>query len=143
MLFTYLLDRKSQRHFLSPPIRIQMCGDAMKNLVKHSPIVNALPYMTKCQLKTFLKTVSPEFVRCVCEICHNLLKANIPISTNQHSKLKKHKKIIRALAARGKSLKQKKILINQRGGFAFLPLLAPLLASAVGGLVGKAIGKRI
>jgi len=115
----------------------------MKNVIKQAAIVRSFPDLNKCQLKAVLKNASPALVKALCEICHNLLKGNIPLSSCQCNKLKKHKKFIRALAAKGGNFSKKKKIINQQGGFAFLPLLAPLIASAIGGIAGKAIGKRI
>jgi hypothetical protein len=115
----------------------------MRNVAKQNAIFQALPQLNKQQLKAVLRNSSPAFVKAVCEISLNLLKSNLPLTPCQHKKFKKHKKLIRSLATRGDSLDRKKRLINQKGGFAFLPLLAPLLASAIGGVIGKAVGKRI
>lgn len=120
-------------------------GGRMSSLKKNVPVLAALGRVNKKQAKTLIKDSSPDLIHCICEICHNLLQDNIPLSECDLKKVKKHKKIIRALATRGESVKKKKkIILNQKGGILpFLPLLLPALASAAGGLIGKAIGKRI
>lgn len=115
----------------------------MKNVTKHAPVLEAFKVLNKKQTKAVIKDAHPQLISCICELCLNLLKNNIPVSNCTLKKVKKHKKLIRALATKGESVAKKKKLISQKGGFAFLPLLAPLLASAIGGVVGKAIGKRI
>lgn len=124
-----------------------MCGgkatSKMRNVAKQAPLLEAFRVLNKKQLKAVIRDAHPNLIHSICEVCHNLLKANIPLSNCQLKKVKKHKKVIRALAAKGQSVSKKKKILNQRGGFAFLPLLAPLLASAIGGIVGKAVGKRI
>lgn len=108
-----------------------------RNLSKHAPVLQAFRHMSPKQLKAVVKDAKPDFIRCVCEICMNLLKNNIPVSPCEKKKLKKHKRTIRALAKTGESVKKKKKVILQKGSFAFLPLLAPLVASVVGGLLGR------
>ena len=65
----------------------------------------------------------------------NLLKGNIPLSKTQYDKFYKCKDAIRTLANRKNSLKAKKEVINQRGGF--LNVLLPLALTAIIELIHK------
>ena len=56
-------------------------------------------------------------IEAVSECTINLLKGNIPLSKTQYDKFYKCKDAIRTLANRKNSLKTKKEIINQRGGF--------------------------
>ena len=69
------------------------------------------------------------------EICINLLRGNIPMSLAIQKKLKRHKKALRLLAQKRGTIKEKKKLIHQQGGF--LHFLAPLAVSAVSSFLRK------
>lgn len=62
----------------------------------------------------------------ISEIARNLIKGNIPLSCSRKRKLQKFKKDIREMAKKTTTLKRRKAIINQRGGF--LPgLLIPAI----------------
>jgi hypothetical protein len=65
-------------------------------------------------------------VQSICEIAYNCLNNNIPLTEAQYKKLSPHKKTLRRLAKRGESIKRKRGVIRQCGGF-LLPLLAPII----------------
>src|ERR1700755_1724463 len=75
-----------------------------------------------------------KLTKCVCEICLNLIKGNIPLNKPQKVKLRRHKNIIRKLARKVKNLKNKMKLL-QKGSGVFLPLLfsviSPLLSKII------------
>lgn len=67
-----------------------------------------------------------EFIKTLSEISLNFLKGNITHSKNINKKLKKFKKKLRTLACSKRSVKVKRNILNQKGGF--LPtLIASLL----------------
>ena len=56
-------------------------------------------------------------INALSEITLNLLKKNIPVSKKTIGRLKPHKNLLRSIAEKGASLKQrKKLLMRQRGG---------------------------
>jgi len=81
--------------------------------------------------KVILKNSNSDFVKCLCEVCINVLNGNINLKKDEKLKLKKHKKLLRYLSNRKKSLSLKKDRLVQSGSGFLIPLLAPL----VGGLV--------
>ena len=96
---------------------------------------NSLPpdiqkYMTS-------EKMSDELLRCICEICFNILKRNVPVSEDQFKDLSHYKSIIKLLSKQSvhKRCKRKKLKLIGRG---FLPLLfsiiTPLISSMVGSL---------
>lgn len=119
----------------------------MSNRLKnHIHELHTLKSCKPCQRNSYLENASEELVHCLCEVCHNILKGNIPLSKDQLNKLGKHKNLMRRLAnVQGKitkkSLKDKKqIIYSQKGGF--LPLiLTPLLAIASDLIADKLIPK--
>lgn len=88
--------------------------------------------------KQLLKRATKSNIRCLCEICLNVLRGNVPLDTRSKNKLKKHRKNIETFAKKSVSLKKKKnLLVNQRGGFAgllaslALPILTSIVSSAL------------
>lgn len=75
-----------------------------------------------------------KFVQCICEICLNLLKGNVPVNKPQKKKLHSHKNIIRKLAHNVKNIKNKKKLL-QKGGGVFLPLLFTIIGPIISKLI--------
>lgn len=110
-----------------------------KNIRKHQHFLQILAKSHPSQRKALVRTATTEQIKCLCEICLNILVGNVPVNIQ---KLKKHKNTLRKLAKKTCSIKKKKkLLINQTGGF--LPLLAPAIVSALGGILGRVIGKRL
>lgn len=93
------------------------------------------------QRKKLLSKASTSQIRSLSDCAHNILIKNIPLSSGQFSKLKKHKNIIRQLGTKGISLKnKKKLLVQQKGGF-LMSILAPILASLGGTLISSLLPK--
>jgi len=99
-----------------------------KLLKKYFHHLHVLKDCGSCQKrKNFVKNCQNDFVKCLCEVCDNLLKGNIPVNKEQRKKLYRHRNTIRFLASRkNKSLALKKRKLIQHGG-AFLPILLPPL----------------
>ena len=65
-----------------------------------------------------MKAADKELVDAVCECALNVLKENVRLSPLQKQRLAKHKRALRALARKGRSLQTKKALL-QKGGKKF------------------------
>ena len=87
--------------------------------------------------KKVLKVVPNDFVHCVSECCHNVLKGNVSMTPAQKHRLYPKRRLIRMLADKKVSVTKKKKELNQQGGF--LPILAPLLAPAIAPVIGKVV----
>jgi len=100
-----------------------------KLLEKYFHHLHVLKDCNSCQRNLFLKKSSNDFVKCICEVCHNLLKGNIPIDKKQKRNLYRYRNVLRFLASRkNTSVAVKRRKLIQKGG-AFLPLLLPPLLS--------------
>ena len=68
------------------------------------------------------------------KIALNLLKGNIVIPNSSFKRLKPHKSKLLYLTRKKPSLKQKKAVLNQKGGFisAIASLIAPLATELLG-----------
>ena len=69
------------------------------------------------------------------EVALNLLKGNIIVPSSSFKRLKPHQSKLLYLTRKKPSLKQKKEVLNQKGGF--LPPLAALIAPLAVDLLGK------
>ena len=73
-------------------------------------------------------------IQAVSECIQNIIEGNVPVSKEQLTLLKRYKTVLRALASRCRPIKQKKQLLQQKGGF--LSAILPIALNALGGLVG-------
>ena len=74
-------------------------------------------------------------VKGLCEVCKNILLGNLPVSVEQKRKLNIHKRKLRKFADKSISLKKKKKLIGQRGGW--LGAVASIALPFIAGLLKK------
>ena len=107
---------------------------------KHGTMVMALAQAAPTFRKKVLEQVPPDFVKCVSECCHNVLKGNVPLSDSQKRRLHPQRRLLRLFADKKISTIKKKKVLNQHGGFLPLlgllaPAIAPILGSVVKGIV--------
>ena len=102
---------------------------------KHAAILQALCHLSNEQRVAILKKADPKLIRCICECALNILRGNVTLKQAYKHRLKRHATILRRLADKNGSWKNKKRLIVQRGGFLPL-LLAPILGTVLSRLIG-------
>lgn len=105
------------------------------NLEEFDCLLRALNLMSPRQRRAFFELASIKQMRIFEEACYNLVKnKNI---TQKDIKLlaKKYGPIIKVLAQKKFSVKAKKSILTQKGGF--LSALLPVLASIVTSLISK------
>jgi len=99
-----------------------------------------LHVLGKCNKKKFRKNIlkycDDDIIKTIAEIAINILNGNNKISPAQKAKLKKHKKQLRFLACAKKSIKAKRKILVQHGGF-----LPTLIGTILSGVIGKLISK--
>jgi len=106
-----------------------------QRLKDHAAVLRCLARTRpECRLK-ILNNASPELLKCICECAQNTLNKNVTLSDAQLKRLAPHKRIVRELASRKISLKNKKRrIVKQKGGF-LLPLLKPILTTVLTNLL--------
>lgn len=87
--------------------------------------------------RALIREGGTDLVHSLCEICLNILKSNIDLTTEEKKALKKHKNIIRYLAKKKNSITSKRKFLLQKGGGIFLALLAPLIGSLISKLASS------
>ncbi len=101
-----------------------------KRLQENQPFLHLLARSSAKRRKSLLHQATKEELASLFEICFNILRGNLPLSTHMHKKLKREKQTLRTLADKKISLKHKKKVVNQKGGFlgAIAKLALPILA---------------
>ena len=87
------------------------------------------------QRKQLIDKATRHDINAISECSLNLLKNKIPLNKLQYRKLYKCKHDIRKLASKSNSMRKKKDIIEQRGGF--LSTLLPLAITAITALIHK------
>lgn len=100
---------------------------------KHqAEILRSLCYLPKTERFALLRQVDLRLIRLICECSYNVLRGNVPLTSQQKNHLQKHVKQLRLLTRRGDKIEKKRQII-QRGGGGFLPaLLIPIVTSLLG-----------
>lgn len=98
-------------------------------LQRNLALLRTLVVSSPQQRKALLCAASDDLVSAISEIALNTLKGNVPLSTHQMRVLKKKRGIIKKLSNKKLSIKAKKSLVKQSGGFigSLLSFAVPLL----------------
>ena len=108
---------------------------------KQSRVQQHLPFLCTCfksngkQRKDMIAHANKGQMEAIGEIALNLLKGNMVIPNSSFKRLKPHKSKLLYLTRKKPSLKRKKAVLNQKGGF--LSALASLIAPLATELLGK------
>lgn len=84
--------------------------------------------------KAILENVNDDFIKTLTEIIFNTLNGNTTLKPKDHTILTRYKKELRLLSKSNGSVKSKRKVLIQKGGF--LPVL---LSSLLAGFIGKLI----
>ena len=113
-------------------------------LEKYIDLLQLLQKAKPSQRKHIIEMANGQFIKLICECCLNVLRGNVPLTPARKRNLKKFAPIMRQVASkadRNKSLKRKRELLVQNGGF--LPALLAPIVSLAGGLIGELVGKHL
>ena len=113
----------------------------IKKLQEQVPYLEALkqPRQGVRRRRALIEAGGAPLIKCLGECCHNILQGVVPVDEVTRRKLKRHAKQIREVADPKVSLKRKRAVLVQRGGF--LPALLVPVLSAVSGLVGSLLNR--
>ena len=103
---------------------------------KEATFLTALYHLNVEQRKALLRKAHAKLVRRICDCALNVLIDNVPLSKEHKSRLRKHAKVLRKLAASDITLQKRKNIIVQRCGF-LLALLASLIGTILANFVNK------
>ena len=105
-----------------------------KRLEQCSLFLKTLSNSGAARRKFLLRNASKAELHGLFELCLNIIRGNLPLDQNTFKAFKRQRKTIEALGNKRVSLKAKKRIINQKGGFLgklaifALPLLTDLLS---------------
>jgi hypothetical protein len=109
-------------------------------LRKHYPL---LKHLAKCSGKDcehIMRGVSDDVIKLMSEICINVMNKTLTHDpTDAVKKLTRYKKELRAVTRPKTSLKKKRVILQQKGGFigALLGIALPILSSIIGSLTSR------
>lgn len=90
--------------------------------------------------KSVLKNLTNKEIKLLCEVCLNLIRGHLQVTDRvSFEKLKRGRKVLTDLADKRKPIKQKRRILNQKGGFigtlatAALPLVIGEVARLIRG----------
>ena len=121
---------------------------SLKNIERNADVLSVLARSSPKLRTAIVKNCSDECIKSMCEICHNVLRGNLPLKSTKH--LRKHRHVLRRIDAccikkkhsSGYSVhtsKARKIFSQNGGIFPVLTALLPLMGKALlGGVVGGA-----
>lgn len=109
-----------------------------KCTIRNINFLKSIKKCKKCDLEDLFRKASKDNIKCLTEIARNTLKGNIPYNKAAIAKLKKFKTEIRTIGRKNYSLKKKKQILSQRGGF-ISALIAPVISAIISGVLSKAI----
>ena len=99
---------------------------------------HVLCLLNKCKpagQRAIVQNSPPDVIDCLCEICLNVLKGNVPLTSKQKAKLSSYKASLRALVKKSTPTKRRRKIL-QKGGFLGA-LLGPLLKTIIGPLLSS------
>jgi hypothetical protein len=98
----------------------------------NSVVKRTVKYLSVCRnpkvLREILRTAPDGVIKAISNIALNALKGDVNLNASQKRLFRRHKATILGLCSKKKSLKQKRKLLQQRGGaFFLLPLIKGVL----------------
>ena len=94
-----------------------------------------LRHLAKCSAEDcrhLMSSASDDLITTLSEICHNLLVGNIPLTEKQLETLRESADVLREVSKKATSIKKKREVLVQEGGFlipALLGVAVPLIKS--------------
>lgn len=107
----------------------EVMGGAQR-MKKNAHFLRALHQGDKRVRQALLKGASRDEINCLCEICLNVLKGKVKLSSKQKAELSTYKNSLRKLASKSTAGPKKRSLL-QRGGLIGA-LLGPLIRTVIG-----------
>lgn len=109
---------------------------AMKRLRSNKHALHVLKDASPKLRKAILQSGDDELIKTIIECVINTLNGNHKISGELKQKLCKYKNCFRKLVHAKTSLKKKRKIIIQKGGF-LIPLLGSILSGVIGSLINR------
>jgi len=95
-----------------------------------------IKYLSVCNdretLNRLVRNAPDAVIKMLCNVALNALKGDVPLSKSNKKLFRKHRQEITKLADRNVSLKAKRKLLVQRGGFAWIPAIIGAVVGALG-----------
>lgn len=110
-----------------------------KNIESQMGMLNNLAIANKKMRNNIIKNADPKLIKSICECCLNTLHGRVKLDPDHLNKLRKYRSTFRALSNKS-SIKAKKILLQQKGGF--LPVLLPSVIAGLSTIISSIIARQ-
>jgi hypothetical protein len=111
----------------------------MPNKGKHSTVKRTVKYLAvapnEVALRTAIKTAPDSVIKSLSDVALNAAKGNIHIPPAQKKKLARNRKAILTLTKKNVSIRRKRRILTQKGGFAWIPALVGSVLGLLGGRI--------
>jgi len=104
------------------------------------PTLRRIVRMRDNERRAYLKVCDKRIIECFSECARNILQNNVPLNPTQFDRLKRQKNKVRALAKKKTTLKEKRRIVRQRGGF-LSTLILPAITALGSILAGHVFGR--
>ena len=121
--------------------RYQASSNMPQCVVRNQEFLKQLHSSKAVHRTKLIKKASKDNIDAISEVALNTLRGNIPLNPKQKRELKKHRSKIRSLVHSKSSVKKRKHILVQKGGF--LPLLLTPFLSILGGLAANALSHTV
>jgi len=111
-----------------------------RQMRQYMPMPRRIVRMRENERRAYLKYYVKRIIECFSKCARNILKNNVPLKPRQFDSSKRQKKNVRVLAKKHTSLKEKRRIVRQRGGFLstlILPAITALGSILAGQLFGS------
>jgi hypothetical protein len=102
-------------------------SNAVKRTVKYLAVAP-----NEVALRTAIKTAPDSVIKSLSDIALNAAKGHINIPPAHKNKLSRNRKAILALTKKNVSIRRKRRILTQKGGFAWIPALVGTVISILG-----------
>jgi len=107
-----------------------------RHLQPYIPILKKITRMREAKRRAYLKDCDHDIIDCFSECAKNDLNNNVALKKGQFDRLKKKKADVRKLAHPKTTLRQKRRILRQKGGFV-TSLLVPAITALGSVLAGQ------
>jgi len=103
---------------------------------KHYPTLKKILHIRKAARSAAIKKCDRELIDCFSECAKNIINGRVQLTKRQYARLQRQKKDLRKLANTRTTLKKRRTILRQKGGF-ITSLLVPALVTLGSILMNK------
>jgi len=109
---------------------------------KHTVVKRTVKYLSVCTnpqtYRAVVRAAPDSVIKAIVDAAYNVERGDVTLTPSQRALFRTHRRAIAALTSSAVGLvRKRKVILSQKGGFAFLPIL---IGSALGALGSRLFG---